>query len=273
MPKTVHFKRIGRDGIGLHCGIKTQMLRCHLFLATMIGQPGSLDQLNVASALDLLKQAGISVADPSVVDEASWIQSIIDGLCALSSRDPLTGLFNRRQFEAALEREIDRVARVGEPALLMIFDIDHFKAVNDNYGHAAGDLVLADIGRTLADCVRPMDTVARIGGEEFAAILPNCPSSFASRVAERIRNTVEQQIIDIDLSRTLQVTMSIGGAFAHQWVRSSGKLWIERADQQLYRAKNEGRNRVCLEQVQVTEVSAEEKGMLFAMSPNAIRHV
>jgi diguanylate cyclase (GGDEF)-like protein len=155
------------------------------------------------------------------------------------------------------------VARAGEPALLLVLDIDHFKKVNDTHGHAAGDLVIQSVAAALQDCVRPMDTVARVGGEEFAIILPNCPPAFGQTVAERIRNKVASQPVALVGGSALAVTVSVGGAFAPQWVRSSPTLWMDRADQQLYRAKAEGRNRTCLELPPLTVVSPEEKGMLF----------
>ena len=179
----------------------------------------------------------------------------------------MTGLVNRRSFEMALAREVDRVARSGEPALLLVLDIDHFEAVNDTYGHAAGDLVIRAVAQSIGQTVRPMDTVARIGGEEFAIILPNCPVSFGETVAERIRQRVQALAISVGSGQPpLTCTISIGGAFAPQWVRSSTLIWTERADRQLYRAKAEGRNRACLESHVDSLVSAEEKGMLFAVT-------
>ena len=221
--------------------------------------------LKLDQALQLLRQAGHEppAGEPG---SAAWLQSLVDSLVDVSSRDALTGLANRRSFELALAREIDRVARAGEPALLLALDIDHFKKVNDTHGHASGDLVLKAVAKALLECVRPMDLVARVGGEEFAIVMPNCAPAFGQAVAERVRRRIEAMPVALTRSRQLQASVSIGGAFAPQWVRSSPALWIERADQQLYRAKAEGRNRVCLEPSAVSVVSAEEKALLFGIS-------
>ena len=108
-----------------------------------------------------------------------------------------------------------------------------------------------------------MDTVARLGGEEFAIILPNCAADFGEAVAERIRARVEGLAVEISAGSVVSVTISLGGAFAPQWVRSSPTLWIDRADQQLYRAKASGRNRACLERPALSQVSIEERTMLL----------
>ena len=195
--------------------------------------------------------------------------TLIDALVDLSSRDALTGLANRRAFELAVAREVDRVARSGESALLLTLDIDHFKRVNDTWGHAAGDQVIRAVAQALMDSVRPMDLVARVGGEEFAIILPNCAVAFGQTVAERVRQRVQGMpialsgVAGLSLAPALQVTVSIGGAFAPQWVRSTPSLWQERADQQLYQAKAQGRNLVCLEPTAVSLVTTEEKRLLF----------
>jgi diguanylate cyclase (GGDEF)-like protein len=192
-----------------------------------------------------------------------WLQGVVDALVEISSRDALTGLANRRAFELALAREIDRVARSGEPALLLTLDIDHFKRVNDTWGHGAGDQVLRAVAAALVDSVRPMDLVARIGGEEFAIILPNCASAFGEAVAERVRRRVERMPVAVAPGQQISCTVSIGGAFAPQWVRSTPTLWVERADQQLYLAKAQGRNLVRLEPTAVSVVSNEERRLLF----------
>lgn len=194
----------------------------------------------------------------------NYLQSIINSLCELSLTDPLTGLSNRRHFRNVLAREIDVVARSGESALLLMLDIDHFKKVNDSHGHSAGDKVLLAVAKCLTSCVRPMDTVARYGGEEFAVILPSCQAAFGLTVAERIRESVRALSIAVAPLVNLRVTISIGGAYAPEWVRSTTALWTDRADSQLYRAKAGGRNRVCIEEQPMISVSAEEKSLLFS---------
>ena len=222
-----------------------------------------LHDLRLDDARALLERDETTKLPSPAEDAIVYLQSVIDGLCELSLKDPLTGLSNRRHFRAMQERTIDGVARSGEPALLLMLDIDHFKTVNDAHGHIAGDQVLQAVAQCLAKCVRPMDTLARYGGEEFAVILPNCHTSYGSAVAERIRQTVEALKIDVSPGVSLRVTVSVGGAYAPEWIRSTTTLWTERADVQLYRAKSEGRNRVFLDQQQKIYVSAEEKNLLF----------
>jgi diguanylate cyclase (GGDEF)-like protein len=223
------------------------------------------EALDLQAALQLVRHAGLELPADAEPGSPAWLQALIDALCQLSSRDPLTGLANRRPFELTLAGELGRVARAGEQALLLTLDIDHFKAVNDTHGHAAGDLVLKAVAEVLVDCVRPMDTVARIGGEEFAIVLPNCLPSVGPTVAERVRRRVSEREVELPDGSAITVTVSLGGAFAPPWVRSTPALWLERADRQLYQAKAQGRNRACFEPVESSVVSAEEKGLLFSV--------
>jgi diguanylate cyclase (GGDEF)-like protein len=214
-------------------------------------------------ALELLRSAGLSLPDVEP-GEASWLHGVVEGLLELATRDVLTGLVNRRVFEGALAREAGRVVRGAEPALLLLLDIDHFKRINDTHGHAAGDAVLRVVARAIADQVRPMDLVARIGGEEFGVILPGCGVPFAQSAAERIRDAVAQAQTLTPEGLRLSATVSIGGAFAGDALKADPVQWCARADHQLYQAKSEGRDRTCIEQPFLSDVSADERAMLFA---------
>lgn len=221
-----------------------------------------LNKLRLDDAHALLGHAAHDLPEPA--DDAQiYLQTVIDKLCELSLKDPLTGLSNRRYFQNMLMREIEAVTRSGEPSLLLMLDIDHFKKVNDTYGHPAGDAVLQAVAKTLTKCVRPMDTVARFGGEEFVIILPSCQGHYGQQVAERIRESVSALSILVTGGIHISVTISIGGAYAPRWVRSTADLWLERSDIELYRAKSEGRNRACIEPQPLLYVSAEEKSLLF----------
>ncbi len=238
----------------------------YLFLfVTNTASPASvsLRDLRLATAHALVAQSLGSEVSLQGQTPLLYLQNLIDGLCELSLKDPLTGLANRRHVRAVLEREIDRVARSGEAALLLMLDIDHFKQVNDRHGHLAGDIVLQSVARTLESCVRPMDTVARYGGEEFAIVLPACQFGFGRVIAERVRRAVEATPVRISPSLTLNVTVSIGGAFALQWIRSTTALWADRADAELYKAKLGGRNCISIEEQPDSTVTAEEKSLLF----------
>lgn len=161
----------------------------------------------------------------------------------LSNTDPLTQLFNRRYMMEVLDREIQRTARKGSPISILIMDIDHFKKVNDTYGHQFGDVVLVKIANIIKNHLRTYDVAARYGGEEFVAILPETPLMEAMAVAERIRIATQQTTFPNKL-QSLKVTISIGAAtFTIPELDSVDDL-IRIADEALYRAKSEGRNRV-----------------------------
>lgn len=228
-----------------------------------ISTPVDMRALQLGDACALLTHVGAAAVPLAGESDTAYLQRVIDLLCDLSQKDPLTGLANRRHFLAVLERELSILARSGESTLLLMLDIDHFKNVNDTYGHPVGDQVLQAVASCLKACVRPKDTVARYGGEEFAVVLPDCHFTFGVVVAERMREMIQSMKIKVSPSVDINVTMSIGGAYAPQTSDSNASAWIELSDKELYRAKTSGRNRVCVNQPFVMEVSPEEKSQLF----------
>jgi len=162
----------------------------------------------------------------------------------LSRTDALTELSNRRHFDEALAREFNRSRRSQQPLSLLMIDIDHFKMLNDAYGHPEGDRYLRIISRTLADCAsRAGDVAARYGGEEFAVILPGTTGEAALTVANKIRNAVAELGLSSPTRRGI-VTVSIGVASTEQAATSDATRLLADADAALYRAKQDGRNRV-----------------------------
>ncbi len=161
---------------------------------------------------------------------------------ALSELDPLTGLHNRQIMMTSLERERERAVRTGAPCSLVLADIDHFKSVNDTYGHAAGDFVLRTVaGRLLAN-LRPYDEIFRYGGEEFLVVLPGAQKSAASEVVERLRLSLSEAPVVLSDNTSLPLTASFGICLIRE--DTALKQTIEHADRALYVAKNGGRNQL-----------------------------
>lgn len=157
----------------------------------------------------------------------------------LMNTDPLTGLLNRRQFDVMMDREFAAARRHGHPLAGVMMDLDHFKSINDRYGHDVGDLVLVSVAQCLQDQSRKEDVVARLGGEEFFLLLPNTPIQAALGACERIRSTIEAMRFP-EISHP--VTASFG--VTERLPSDTPQMFIKRADRALYRAKAEGRNRV-----------------------------
>jgi two-component system cell cycle response regulator len=222
-----------------------------------------LHRLRLDDAIALLDHSTALTLPEADIAPLAYLQALIDGLCALSQRDPITGLGNQQHFHSVIEQSIDVVVRSGEPALLLMLEIDNFTHILDNYGRAAADQVLQAVAKVLSNHKRPMDTVCRLGGEEFAFILPSCDATYGRAIADRIRTEIEGLAIPLTPGLTIHVLASIGGAFAPEWVRSTPALWTERALIQRQRAKNEGSHCVCLDSQREIYVSAEEKSMLF----------
>ncbi len=160
-----------------------------------------------------------------------------------ATRDGLTKAYNKKYFGEALKREFAHALRQQTPLTLVMFDIDHFKHINDRYGHPTGDFVLSKLASRVHDCIRAEDTLARYGGEEFALLLRDAPEKQGFACAERIRRTIEATEFAMEQAK-IPVTSSFGVATFNGVEFTAPEQLIEAADQYLYKAKRGGRNRV-----------------------------
>lgn len=180
----------------------------------------------------------------SLVHDVTERKRAEDKLIQLAQTDMLTGLPNRRHFIEMAERELSRRHRYGGPLSVLMMDIDHFKKINDTYGHQVGDTVLQTVGQHFPSMLRNSDFVGRLGGEEFSAVLPETEASKALEVAERVRQQVEKMGIACEDGGPLLFTLSIGVASLDGPGDCSLDALLAQADQALYAAKRDGRNRV-----------------------------
>lgn len=179
--------------------------------------------------------------------EIKYRKSQQDHFQQLALTDALTGAVNRHHFNEVLDQEIANVNNYGNPLSIMLLDIDHFKQVNDTYGHGVGDEVLVLFYQTCVEAVRSSDVVARIGGEEFVIIMPNTTLVNAQKFAERLRDKIAKLEINV-ANKQISVTVSIG---VSQWKNDdfiNAETFVAHADKSLYQAKNSGRNRVVVAQ-------------------------
>jgi diguanylate cyclase (GGDEF)-like protein len=170
--------------------------------------------------------------------ELEYMQHIL----SLASVDSLTGLHNKRHFDEVFGKEVARAEQARTPCSLIVLDIDHFKKINDGFGHPAGDVVLKHVAGVVKSQIRQSDTLCRVGGEEFALVLPQTPYSLALQAAELIRSAVESDVCDVS-GTAIPATLSLG--VAELGVGEIPEQLYQRADERLYAAKHGGRNRVC----------------------------
>lgn len=198
------------------------------------------------------------------------LRAVLEKLVHQRDHDALTGLGNRRLFDRVAAFELQRASRSGTPLSLVMLDIDHFKRVNDTYGHATGDTVLASLGELLTRSVRVYDLAARLGGEEFCLVLPGATAHQAEELALRILEDFKELSFEAPDGSRFSATFSAGVASAVGNIKKlSVKTLLAEADSLLYEAKEQGRNRVITAQSKHTIsenpalVQAEEKQFLF----------
>ena len=223
----------------------------------------SADQKPVAQPSPTQCPAGIE--DCPIANEVNSLRDEVARLSAAISTDPLTGLANYRHFAQALEQELERTQRSGQPTSLIMLDIDHFKNVNDTWGHETGNKALKQVADIIRQTVRRLDIPCRYGGEEFAVILPDTALRPSIHVAERIRTMIDSSLLPHD-EQAIHLTVSIGIATFPVTSTMKPEELIEKADKFLYQAKQEGRNRTCHAQPESVElISSEERQELSAL--------
>jgi diguanylate cyclase (GGDEF)-like protein len=212
---------------------------------------GSLDLMQQDCAFMPLIENGevvavcVTIADVTELAVAWKEREVaLEALRDSSERDALTGLYNRRHVDRRLQSEFNSWTRHQETFAVLLFDIDHFKRINDTYGHPMGDAVLRNIAATVSPQLRNSDILGRYGGEEFIVILPHCDEAGAAVVGEKIRAAIEHAALQASTG-PLSVTVSVGGCAATDGLTGVGALVAE-ADQALYEAKHGGRNQVCI---------------------------
>jgi diguanylate cyclase (GGDEF)-like protein len=238
----------GLDGLELCRRIRGQSPGRYTYIVLVTGKGGDEDRVTAldAGADDFLAKpidvreltARLKIARRilAMQEELEWKNA---QLLEMATTDPLTGLKNRRWFAEAFEAHAAQAVRHGQPLSLVLLDVDHFKAFNDDFGHPMGDGTLRAVAQVLSENVRRYDVVARYGGEEFAILLPSTDSDAALMLGERIRAAVERVEWPIR-----PVTVSVGVSTLSRSRPGSADLLVE-ADQALYQAKRSGRNRVC----------------------------
>lgn len=188
--------------------------------------------------------AGLIASLDTAEKLASELQTANDKLRGMAFEDSLTGLFNHRYFQACMDIEFSKAVRYQRPFSLIMLDLDHFKKVNDRYGHPSGDAVLKQVSATIRQTVRKSDIVSRYGGEEFTVVLPETTLKGAVLLAERIRKRVEGLEVGAD-EETIRMTISLGLTIWEPGSPAGGKAdIIDAADRALYASKRNGRNKV-----------------------------
>ena len=179
------------------------------------------------------------------IQNGDRIIKLEDSCIHLASFDPLTTLWNRNKIFQILDEELNRGWRENTHTGVVMIDVDHFKKINDSYGHITGDAVLAEVAKRIKKGLRPYDKAGRYGGDEMCVILPRCKLNIVKLITERLRLSVNGKNIKTDAG-ILNVTISIGGTISDTSSHSSGNDLLKTSDEALYLAKEKGRNRVII---------------------------
>ena len=212
-----------------------------VFFLRRTGEEPPFDKEDVEFASTVIRAAVSAIQRARMIETTKADNARLE---VLARTDPLTQLLNRRVLIERLVQEVERARRYQNTIALMMIDLDHFKRVNDQYGHLVGDDVLRDVAAILKNAVRAVDVVARYGGEEFVVVLPETAAGGAQAFAERLREKIEAHDFSAHPHGTFHVTCSIGMASYPGQQIESGEDLLARADEALYRAKADGRNRV-----------------------------
>lgn len=206
----------------------------------------------------------------TVIDEVNELRQAVNALAEQARSDPLTGLFNYRHLRQLLEQEMERTCRTQQATVLVMIDLDHFKQVNDQWGHEVGNRALVSTAECLRQVTRRLDIPCRYGGEEFAVVLPSTDLLTGVRVAERIRQSIADQPVLVD-GVDISLTASIGVDLYLPHHDDTPEQFIARVDQCLYQAKQAGRNQVChgvARSPSSAAVSKEERDLLVGIFGN-----
>ena len=212
-----------------------------VFFLRRTGEEPPFDKEDVEFANTVIKAAVSAIQRARIIETTKADNARLE---VLARTDPLTQLLNRRVLVERLAQEVERARRYDGKITMLMIDLDHFKRVNDQYGHLVGDDVLRDVAALLKNAVRAVDVVARYGGEEFVIVLPETPAPGALAFAERLRERIEATDFSAHPHGTFHLTTSIGMATFPGPRIDSGDDLLARADEALYRAKADGRNRV-----------------------------
>lgn len=205
---------------------------------------GSAQRVFLDVKFPLFDQDGAVRGTAGIAIEITELKRLQEALTVMANTDVLTGLANRRCFIEKLAHEFSRGQRYANPLAVMCFDLDHFKAINDRHGHAMGDMALKGVAEVFRKALRSLDVAGRLGGEEFAIFMPETDAAEAVEVSERLRDAIAKMDLRTPGGDPLAITVSVGVSCV-QGDDADHEAVLARADAALYKAKSEGRNRVC----------------------------